>query len=270
MHDRGALRRLLPLLIAAFLALIAPSTDAADLTQSPEVLNSHSVNERVQQQPVSYEYVVRAGDTLWDIAVAHGITLPELEEANPGLDASSLHAGQGIQVPAPPPAEPALPASPDLPTGTQPEEVQSPDPPETSAPLAGIAPELAEWPAGIVAVINSERAARGLRELVWSEPLAQAAQAHAEDCARRNRGSHTGSDGASLSERLARAGYASQRASENWANARSPQHAFLMWWNEPANGPHRRNILDADYTEIGIGVARGSWGFYLIADFASR
>jgi len=82
--------------------------------------------------------------------------------------------------------------------------------------------------------------------------------------------SHTGSDGASLSERLARAGYAPQRASENWANARSPQHAFLMWWNEPANGPHRRNILDADYTEIGIGVARGSWGFYLIADFASR
>jgi uncharacterized protein YkwD len=258
------------LLIAAFLALIAPSAYAADLTISPEVHNSHSADERARQRPVSYEYVIRAGDTLWDIAVAHGITLPELEEANPGLDAGSLHAGQRIQVPAPPPAEPAAPAALDLRTDPQPEEVQSPDPPETPAPPAGIAPELAEWPAGIVAVINSERAALGLRELVWSESLARAAQAHAEDCARRDRGSHTGSDGADLSERLARAGYAAQGATENWANARSPQHAFLMWWNEPANGPHRRTILDADYTEIGIGVARGSWGFYFIADFASR
>jgi uncharacterized protein YkwD len=265
------------LLIASFLALIAPSAYAADLTASPEVLNPHSAHERAQQRPVSYEYVIRVGDTLWDIAVAHGITLPELEEANPGLDAGSLHAGQRIQVPAPPLAEPAAPAAPDLLTDTQPEAVQSPDtgaaqpaPGETSTPPAGIAPELAEWPAGIVAVINSERAERGLRELVWSESLAWAAQAHAEDCARRDRGSHTGSDGADLSERLARAGYAAQGATENWANARSPQHAFLMWWKEPANGPHRRTILDADYTEIGIGVARGSWGFYFIADFASH
>jgi uncharacterized protein YkwD len=265
------------LLIAAFLALTAPSAYAADLTLSPEVHNSHSARERVQQRPASYEYTVRAGDTLWDIAIAHGITLPELQAANPGLDAGSLHAGQQIQVPAPPPAEPAAPAALDPPADPQSEEAQAPDTgavqpasPETSTSPAGVAPELAEWPAAIMAVINSERAARGLRELVWSESLAQAAQAHAEDCAGRNRGSHTGSDGASLSERLARAGYAPLSASENWANARSPQHAFLMWWNEPANGPHRRNILDADYTEIGIGVARGSWGLYFVADFASR
>jgi uncharacterized protein YkwD len=119
-------------------------------------------------------------------------------------------------------------------------------------------------------VINAERTERGLSALVWSDALAQAAQAHAEDCARRNRGSHTGADGAKLRERLARVAYFPHNASENWANARSPQQAYLMWWNESANGPHRRNILGAGYTEIGIGVAKGSWGLYFVADFASR
>ena len=115
-----------------------------------------------------------------------------------------------------------------------------------------------------------QRTERGLPALVWSDALAQAAQAHTEDCARRNRGSHTGSDGARLRERLARVGYAPRNATENWANAQSPQKAFLMWFNEGPNGPHRRAILGSGYTEIGIGVARGSWGYYFIADFGSR
>ena len=38
----------------------------------------------------------------------------------------------------------------------------------------------------------------------------------------------------------------------------------------PAAIPHRRNILDPKYTEIGIGVAKGSWGYYFVADFGGR
>ncbi len=43
-----------------------------------------------------------------------------------------------------------------------------------------------------------------------------------------------------------------------------------MWFNEGPNGPHRRAILGSAYTEVGIGVARGSWGYYFIADFGGR
>ena len=57
---------------------------------------------------------------------------------------------------------------------------------------------------------------------------------------------------------------------ENWANYRTVQQAFAVWWNEPpGDDPHRRNILEPNYREIGIGVARG-YGYFFIADFGSR
>ena len=101
--------------------------------------------------------------------------------------------------------------------------------------------------------------------------MAAAAQAHADDCARRNRGSHVGSDGSRLAARLQRAGYAATWASENWANARGVAQAMALWWNEPPGAdPHVQNIMTTRGTEIGLGVAKGSWGYYFIADFGNR
>ena len=108
--------------------------------------------------------------------------------------------------------------------------------------------------------------------LAWSPELAQAAQAHAEDCAKRGFGSHGGSDGANQRARLSRAGYEAHQASENWAYARNVPGTFSMWWNEPPGAdPHRRNILNREYREVGIGIAAGVWGFsYFVADFGAR
>ncbi len=119
--------------------------------------------------------------------------------------------------------------------------------------------------------MNEKRVAAGLRAFSWSPQLAAAAQAHANDCAQRKSGSHVGSDGASLRTRLTRAGYPFVLAGENWANAIDAPRAFSMWFNEPpGNDPHRQNIMHSGYQEIGIGVARGAWGYYFIADFGSR
>ncbi len=143
--------------------------------------------------------------------------------------------------------------------------------PEPAGEEEVVAPEPSGWQAEILGLINGKRVAQGLPALNWSVELAAAAQAHTEDCAQRNRGSHVGSDGAKLAARLARVGYAARTSSENWANARSVQHAFGMWWNEPkGRDPHRRNILNPRFTEVGIGVARGSWGYYFVADFGGR
>jgi hypothetical protein len=35
----------------------------------------------------------------------------------------------------------------------------------------------------------------------------------------------------------------------------------------PPNDPHRRTLLSSWVTEVGIGVAPASWGYYIIADF---
>jgi uncharacterized protein YkwD len=149
--------------------------------------------------------------------------------------------------------------------------------PEATAELAAAAVPDAESPANIsegarliLDLMNEKRVANGLAPLRWSDRLAQAAEAHAADCAQRGWGSHVGSDGASLRSRLARVDLYPGWASENWANARGAEQAFDMWWFEPPYGPHRLNILGASYDEVGIGLAAGGWGYYVVADFSGN
>ena len=56
-------------------------------------------------------YVVQAGDTLYAIARAHGLTLGEIFDLNPGIDPQALRVGQVIRVGgvAPPQPEPPAP-----------------------------------------------------------------------------------------------------------------------------------------------------------------
>ena len=211
------------------------------------------------------------------------------QAATPSLPAPAAAAlpppTRTATVPAPPststavpPATPAVTATP-VPTqreerstsagatGSQAPEAQA-TPGSDPAPAT---PSIASAPQQMLAFMNEQRAAYGLPALAWSPELASAAQAHAEDCAQRNSGSHTGSDGARLRARLQRAGYAAHWVSENWANARSLQQAFTMWWDElPGDDPHRRNILAPQFKEVGIGIAAGGWGAYYVADFGGR
>lgn len=43
-------------------------------------------------------YTVQDGDTLWDIAIANGMSPPELAEANPGFDPDDLKIGQQLNL----------------------------------------------------------------------------------------------------------------------------------------------------------------------------
>jgi LysM repeat protein len=243
----------------------------------------------------STPYTIRQNDTLWTIAAGFGISVDTLTAANPGVDPKLLRTGQVLTVPgvhqvaAPAAVEAAVgaaaaPAAPtdavvtadavpaEQPPTEQPpaEQPPPPDAPPPPAP-AGMPGEFVDAANQLLARMNEKRAANGIHPLTWNSELAAAAQAHANDCAARNKGSHVGSDGARLPERLARAGYPAATLSENWANSRSVGSAFDMWWNEPPGAdPHRRNILWSRYTEIGLGIAKGGWGYYVIANFGSR
>lgn len=114
--------------------------------------------------------------------------------------------------------------------------------------------------------INHARAEAGVPPLERNPLLEAAAQGHANDLAQNgSQLGHRGSDGSSIRQRIARAGYPTDSVGENWAGYRSLDKILDFWLNDP---PHRKNILKPKYRDIGIGVAvRANGGLIIVTDF---
>jgi uncharacterized protein YkwD len=126
------------------------------------------------------------------------------------------------------------------------------------------------YDAEVLALVNQERTSRGLSALTLQSQLDTAANNHSVDMVCNDFFSHTGSDGSSPSSRATALGYPSTFVGENIyygsGSYDSPQQTVASWMNSDG---HRANILNTDYTEIGIGyVHSGSNGAgYFTADF---
>jgi uncharacterized protein YkwD len=99
--------------------------------------------------------------------------------------------------------------------------------------------------------MNRVRAEHHLTPLKVDQHLTRAAQRHTEDMARNNRLDHQGRDGSKLADRAKRAGYAYARVAENLAAGyATAAQAVKSWLDSP---PHRRNLLDPEISDAGIG-----------------
>jgi uncharacterized protein YkwD len=119
-------------------------------------------------------------------------------------------------------------------------------------------------------LINQARAEAKLPALTLDSRLSAAAQAHSEDMACGSFRSHTGSDGSSVSMRVARQGYTAAYLVETIYAGGSAQNAFTWWMNDKI---HREALLALRVTEVGIGHAytvTSLYGNYLTVDLASR
>ena len=106
----------------------------------------------------------------------------------------------------------------------------------------------------LVAEINRVRAEYGLPPYLHSPELSAAARAHSCDLAAHGMISHTSSDGRTLQDRLAGAEPPWEWPSESIAVGTDDPIVVVAWWmDEPPDGWHRRNILDADQREVGAG-----------------
>lgn len=106
--------------------------------------------------------------------------------------------------------------------------------------------------------------------LQWDDRLAAAARAHSEDMARAGYLSHEGSDGSVPAQRVSYMGIQWLSTGENVARARDAAEAEALFMDEPRfQQNHRSNILNPNYTIVGIGVARDSEGtLYITEEFA--
>lgn len=98
---------------------------------------------------------------------------------------------------------------------------------------------------------NKERADAGLAPLRPNRKLFQAAREHSANMARQEKLDHT-LDEKGPSERIREAGYQGYNWGENIAYGMpTPAGAIQVWMNSEG---HRGNILNSDYTEIGLGI----------------
>jgi hypothetical protein len=114
---------------------------------------------------------------------------------------------------------------------------------------------------------NRERAAAGLQPLKWDDALAAAARKHAQLMAHENFLLHQLPGEEPLDQRLAQAGAKFAMVAENIAVGPNPEEIHDGWMHSPG---HRKNILNAELTAIGIATTRGSGGLFAVQDFSRR
>lgn len=124
----------------------------------------------------------------------------------------------------------------------------------------------------VLDLTNQERTKRGLRPLALQTELANSASWHAKDLSKRDTLSHSDHLGRSAAERAEAFGYGSwTRIGENVAaGQQSPEQVLQSWLASPL---HRQNILDPQFTDVGIGYAEnleGSLGHYWVQAFGAH
>jgi|HigsolmetaAR203D_1030402.scaffolds.fasta_scaffold00173_34 uncharacterized YkwD family protein/spore coat assembly protein SafA len=179
----------------------------------------------VLAQPADTDvYTVKPGDSLWLIAVKYQVGLSEIIAANPQIkDPHWIYPGDRVTVP--------------LLTGVKAIEAQ------------------------VVELVNQKRAANGLKPLKLNWELARVARYKSADMRDRNYFSHNSPTYGSPFDMIKAFGISYSAAAENIAAGQATAQAVMnSWMNSPS---HRSNILSANYTEIGVGYAKGgSYGHY--------
>ncbi|RKN06741.1 CAP domain-containing protein [Streptomyces radicis] len=218
-----------------------------------------------------------AGDGITGAFRSQDSPSPSGRPTLPGTTAPDLEpdSGQGTRSPdeetTEPTEETTAEATPDEPTdepsseapqerpstpppSPEPSTEEPPPPPETTAPAEDPEPggdagqQAAE---AVLALVNEERANAGCRPLTLDAALTNLAIAHSRDMAERGYFDHTDPDGRTPWDRAAAAGV-SHLGGENIARGQPDARAVMDAWM--ASEGHRANILNCDYTTLGVGA----------------
>ena len=164
----------------------------------------------------------------------------------PGVNIPGINI-PGINIPGSNIPDNSLPAPdfpiPDFPDNMLPDQPGGmlPDQPGTDGSQDAFANE-------VVRLVNEERAKAGLPALTVDRGAASAAQVRAKEIERSF--SHTRPDGSSFNSALTEAGVNFRGAGENIAYGQnSPEKVMEGWMNSSG---HRANILNRDFTSIGV------------------
>ncbi|MFD7893877.1 CAP domain-containing protein [Streptomyces sp. NPDC059743] len=118
--------------------------------------------------------------------------------------------------------------------------------------------------AAVLGLVNQERAKAGCAPVRADASLGALAQDFSEDMAARGFFDHTDPDGRTPWDRADAAGVKGL-GGENIARGQATAQAVMDSWMNSEG--HRANILNCDYTRLGVGVHNGSGGPWWTQDF---
>lgn len=110
--------------------------------------------------------------------------------------------------------------------------------------------------AAVLSLVNAQRTAASCPALRADDNLARAATLHAQDMVDQGYFSHTSLDGRTFGDRVTAQGYA-RPGGENIAAGQQTAQAVVDAWM--ASEGHRANILNCDFTAMGIGRVGNTW-----------
>lgn len=167
-------------------------------------------------------HIVKGGDTMWKIAVQYEVGVSEIIDANTQIENPDLiYPGQVLAVP-------------------------------------NVDSEVLAFESEVIRLVNEIRVENGLSALKTNWELSRVARYKSQDMHDNRYFSHTSPTYGSPFTMMKNFGISYRSAGENIAmGQRTPEAVVNAWMNSSG---HRANILNASYTEIGVGyVADGNY-----------
>lgn len=120
----------------------------------------------------------------------------------------------------------------------------------------------------VLDLVNVERTNRGLQPLKFNNELSNVATKKSQDMIDRNYFDHTSPTYGSPFDMMKQFGISYRAAGENIAmGQKTPKEVMNSWMNSPG---HRKNILNPDFTELGVGIASNGSSIYWTQMFIGR
>jgi uncharacterized YkwD family protein len=180
-----------------------------------------------KEPPFQY-YKVDKGDTFYFIAKRYGLSYTELMKLNPKVVPTNMQVGSIIKL-----------------------KEDSNGNTNTSSTVSNYANQ-------VLTLVNAERSKAGLKPLKMNATLNKSAQAKSQDMHDKHYFDHNSPTYGTPFQMMNKFGYKYSYAGENIAQGqKTPKEVMDAWMNSAG---HRANILNSNYTEIGIGyVADGNY-----------
>lgn len=176
----------------------------------------------VTASAASLRHTVVKGDTMWKIAVKYHVGTGEIIRANPQISNPDLiYPGQVLTIP------------------------------QANSTVSAYEQE-------VIRLVNVQRAQNGLKPLAENWELSRVARYKSQDMVDNHYFSHTSPTYGSPFQMMRAFGLSYRSAGENIAyGQRTPRAVVDAWMNSSG---HRANILNASFTQIGVGyVASGHY-----------